>query len=132
MQIHVRTDSHVAGNAKLTHHVATVVMNALGRFRKRITRVEVYFSDENSSQKFGDDDKRCVMEARLAGLHPVAVSHQSSSLEYALDNAADKLAKSLGRTLARRDDPKGRTSYAGDRSVRPGAHDVDSVHSAQG
>ena len=130
MQIHVSTDSHIAGNAKLTHHVATVVMNALGRFRKRTTRVEVYFSDENSSQKFGDD-KRCVMEARLAGLHPIAVSHQSSSLEYALDNAADKLAKSLGRTLARRDGPKGRTSYAGDRWVRAGAHDVDSVHSAK-
>ena len=115
MQIHVSTDSHIAGNAKWTHHVASVVMNTLGRFRKRITRVEVYFSDENSSQKFGDDDKRCVMEARLAGLQPIAVSHQGSSLEYALDNAADKLAKSLGRTLARRDDPKGRTSYAGDR-----------------
>ena len=94
MQIHVRTDSHITGNAKLTHHVATVVM-MLRPFQKKITRVEVYFSDENSSQKFGDDDKRCVMEARLAGLQPIAVSHQSSSLEYALDNAADKLAKTL-------------------------------------
>jgi ribosome-associated translation inhibitor RaiA len=54
------------------------------------------------------------MEARLAGLQPITVSDDASSLEQALDGAAAKLEKTLNRTLGRLDDPKGRTSYAGD------------------
>lgn len=102
MQILVNTDSHIEGSAKLTHEVETIVQQALGRFGERITRIEVYLSDENSSQKFGDTDKRCVMEARLGGLRPITVSHQGSSLDQALGGAADKLEKTLKRTLGRK------------------------------
>ena len=93
-----------------------VVEDALGRFNDRITRVEVHLTDENGIQKSGDSDKRCVMEARLAGMQPITVSAEGSSLEQALDGAANKLEKTLKRTLGRLDDPKGRTSYAGDPS----------------
>ena len=116
MQIHVNTDSHIKGSAKLTHDVETVVEHAVRRFGDRITRVDVHLSDQNSRQKHGDNDKRCVMEARLAGLQPITVSHQGSSLEQAIDGAADTLQQTLKRTLARRDAPQGRTSYAGDQS----------------
>jgi ribosome-associated translation inhibitor RaiA len=108
MQIQVNTDNHIAGSAKLTHEVETVVESALRRFGDRITRVEVHLSDENSSQKSGDNDKRCVIEARLAGLQPTTVSHQGSSLEQAVDGAADKLKKTLKRTLGRLKSTKGR------------------------
>lgn len=103
MQIQVNTDNHTEGSAELTRQVEAVVEGALGRFGNRITRVEVHLSDENSSQKFGDKDKRCVMEARLAGLQPIIGSHQGSSLEQALAGAADTLEKTLKRTLARKD-----------------------------
>ena len=101
MQILVSTDNHINGSAELVHRVEVVIDVALGHFGDRITRVEVYLSDENGSQKFGNDDKRCVLEARLAGLKPIAVSHKGASLEQALKRAADKLAKTLMRTLGR-------------------------------
>jgi len=56
------------------------------------------------------------MEARVAGLQPINVSADGSSLEQALDSAADILEKTLKRTLGRLDDPKGRLSYAGDQA----------------
>ena len=62
MQIQVNTDRHIEGTAKLTDEVETIVQHALARYDNRITRVEVFLSDENSSQKFGDSDKRCVIE----------------------------------------------------------------------
>jgi len=117
MQIQINTDNHVAGGEKLTRQVEAVVEGALGRFSDRITRVEVHLSDENSSSKSGDHDKRCVMEARLADLQPITVSDQGATLEQALDGAADKLEKTLKRTLGRLDDHKGRTSYGGDQTI---------------
>jgi len=103
MQILVNTDDHTDGNSELTHQVEAVVEAALGRFRDRITRVEVHLADDNGRQKFGDNDKLCVMEARLAGIPPIAVSHTGSSLEQALDGAAGTLEKTLKRTLGRKD-----------------------------
>jgi DNA-directed RNA polymerase specialized sigma24 family protein/ribosome-associated translation inhibitor RaiA len=102
MQILVNTDSHIKGSATLSQEVETTVQQALGRFADRITRVEVHLSDENSSQKFGDADKRCAIEARLGGLQPILVSHLGSSLEHAVSGAADKLEKTLKRTLGRK------------------------------
>jgi DNA-directed RNA polymerase specialized sigma24 family protein len=102
MHILVNTDRHIEGSATLTREVEAVVQQVLGRFGDRITRVEVFLSDENSSQKFGDADKRCVIEARLGGIQPITVSHQGSSLDQALGGAADKLEKTLKRTLARK------------------------------
>jgi ribosome-associated translation inhibitor RaiA len=116
MQIQVNTDNHTAGSADLTQQVEGVVEGALGRFSDRITRVEVHLTDESSSKKTSDNDKRCVMEARLGGLQPITVSAEGSTLEQSLNAAADKLEKALKRTLSKRDDPKGRMSYAGDQS----------------
>lgn len=117
MQIQVNTDNHITGTADLTRQVNGVVEGTLGRFSDRITRVEVHLTDENGSQKTGESDKRCVMEARLAGLQPITVSAEGSSLEQALNGAADKLERTLKRTLGRLDDPKGRTSYAGNETT---------------
>lgn len=102
MQILVNTDNNIEGSTKLTQNVETAVQHAVGRYSDRITRVEVFLSDENSPQKSGEDDKRCVIEARLGGLQPITVSHQGSSLSQAIDGAADKLEKTLKRTLGRK------------------------------
>lgn len=103
MKILVKTDNHIQGGAELTRLVETTVAGALHRFGDRITRVEVHLSDRNSREKHGDNDKRCVMEARLAGLQPITVSHQGASLEQVLAGAADTLEKTLKRTLGRKD-----------------------------
>jgi ribosomal subunit interface protein len=117
MHIQVNTDNHIEGSAELTRQVEAVIEGTLGRFGDRITRVEVHLSDESNSAKSRDSDKRCVLEARLAGLQPIAVSHEGATLAQALDGAADKLQRTLDRTLQRRDAARGRMSSGGDRSI---------------
>lgn len=73
------------------------------RFGDQITRVEVHLSDENSDKKSGKKDKRCLIEARLAGLQPLAVSHEAATMEHAVDGAVDKLMRSIDTTLGKLD-----------------------------
>jgi hypothetical protein len=100
MHIQVNSDSSVAGHERLVAHVTGVVENALGRFREQVSRVEVHLSDEDS-HKNGQEDKRCMMEARVEGRQPTAVTHQAATLEQAVVGAADKLKRSLESTLER-------------------------------
>ncbi len=62
--------------------------------------MEVHVSDVNGP-KSGQDNKRCVMEARLEGRKPTAVTHQATTLEQAVDGAANKLKRSIESTLGR-------------------------------
>jgi len=116
MQIHVNTDKNIKGSAELTRKVEDVVQSTLDWMSRRITRVEVFLRDVDGSGKSVGDDKRCLMEARLAGLQPISVSDDGPTLEQAYTGAASKLEKTLKRTLERLDDPKGRTSFAGNQT----------------
>ncbi len=117
MQVQLNTDNHTENHAKLTDYVESLVKDALERFSGRITSVHVHLTDENSDQKSGSYDKRCVMEARVSGRQPVTVSAAAPSVDQALVGAIDKLEKSLGSIFDRLDHAKGRTSFAGDEPV---------------
>lgn len=117
MLVLVKTDNHVDGGAELTADVESVVIDSLSRFKDRITRIEVKFFDDNSREKAGTDDIRCVMEARLAGLDPMIVSHEAANIPQATDGAVDKLKKMLDRTLGKLGHRKGRTSFGGDQVI---------------
>ncbi|WP_397570170.1 HPF/RaiA family ribosome-associated protein [Schlesneria sp. T3-172] len=114
MKIQVTTDNHTMKTPELKKHVEDALETALKRFGDRVTRVEVHLSDENSSVKNSDTDKRCVMEARLAGLQPMAVTAEAAAIEKAIADAAEKLERRIGSTVDRLNDPKGRTSFAGE------------------
>lgn len=101
MQIQVNTDHNIEGSDRLAQQVEAIVGDALDRFGSQITRVEVHLSDENSDKKFGAEDKRCLLEARLAGLQPISVSDQAATLEQAVEGAVEKLKHSLDSTLGR-------------------------------
>ena len=103
MQVQVHTDSSINGSDSLTNAVEAAVQGAVRRWTPRITRVEVHLSDVNR-RKGGADDKRCLMEARLGGLQPVAVTHLAGTLPEAIDGAAEKLKKSLESVLGRLND----------------------------
>lgn len=103
MLIQVNTDSNIEGDDALTQQVEAVVRDALDRHSEQITRVAIHLSDENSDKKFGTEDKRCLLEARLAGLQPISVSHQAATLEQAVDGAVEKLKRSLDSTRGRLD-----------------------------
>ena len=98
MHIEFSTDNKTGGNDKLAAHVKSVVQGALGRFSDRITRVEVHLSDLNS-EKGGHDDKRCMMEVRLEGRQPTAVTHQAATFEQAISGATGKLKRSVESAL---------------------------------
>ncbi len=100
MQVLTHTDNSVHGDARMSEIVETVVIGALERFAAQITRVDVHLSDENQA-KGGDDDKRCLMEAKVEGRPSLAVSHKAATLEEAINGAADKLARSLESSLSR-------------------------------
>lgn len=102
MQIQVNTDSNIEGDADLVRRVTDTLAKSLDRFSEQVTRVEVHLSDQNSDQRSGAKDKRCVLEARLAGVQPISVSDEAALVDHAVSGAADKLVRSLDRTLARR------------------------------
>ncbi len=101
MQVQVNTDNNVQGE-DLVARINTMVAQGLERFSERVTRVEVHLSDQNG-QKAGDDDKRCLLEARVAGMQPVAVSHQAPAMQQAIDGALDKLRRALDSALGKQE-----------------------------
>lgn len=101
MLVQVNTDSNIEGASALAEQVEAALRDQLDHHSQKITRVEVHLRDENSDKKFGARDMRCLLEARLAGLQPISVSHRAASLEQAIDGAAEKLRRTLDRSLGR-------------------------------
>lgn len=122
MQIQVNTDHNVEGHEALIRWAGSEVSHTLGHFSDHITRVEVHLSDENSG-KSGDDDKRCLMEARLSAHQPLAVSHHAASVDEAFRGAAGKLKRALESTLGRLKDHHGRDSIRGNEGAEDSAAD---------
>jgi hypothetical protein len=101
MQIQTNTDRNIAGHEALAQTVEGILQRLLARFSEQITRVEVHLSDENSSAKSGMADKRCLLEARLAGQQPVSVSEQAQTVESAVTGAAHKMVHLLDSELGK-------------------------------
>jgi len=116
MLVQVNTDNHIKGGEELARRVEAEVEGTLVRFGEQITRVEVHLHDENGP-KGGDRDLRCLMEARVAGHQPVAVSCAAASLDDAVAGAVDKLEKALDHLFDKLTNHKGRTSFGGDQAI---------------
>ncbi len=116
MLVQVRSDNHIAATEKLSKWIEDEVKSALERFEPQVTRVEVYLADENS-HKDSSVDKRCTLEARLAGIDPIAVTKQAGAVEEAFDSALETLVLTLDSRLGRLYDPKGQTSMGGDQTI---------------
>lgn len=101
MLIQVNTDRNIDGDETLSREVEAVVGDALDPFSDRITRVEVHLSDENSDKKSGAADIRCVLEMRIEGLRPIAVSHDAETAREAVMGAAQRARRSVDSTLAK-------------------------------
>ncbi len=66
----------------------------LDNFIEHISRLEVHLSDEDG-KKQGPNDKRCLLEARLNGRKPIAVSDNGDNYEQAIFGASSKLVNAL-------------------------------------
>ena len=100
MQIQINSDHHIVASPELAGRIQTLLRDALDRYSDRITRVEVHLNDLNSV-KGGSNDKRCLIEARLAGLGPVDVNHEAPNLEVAIDGAMEKLERAIEHKLGK-------------------------------
>ena len=100
MQIQINSDRNIEGREALADQVRGVVESALSRVSDHITRVEVHLSDENGNRS-GQNDQRCMIEVRLEGRQPVAVTQQAGTLDEAVNGASAKLARAIESTLGR-------------------------------
>ncbi|MGM0408431.1 MAG: HPF/RaiA family ribosome-associated protein [Bacteroidota bacterium] len=100
MIIQVNTDNNVKGSEGLKSHFTSIISEELSRFSKHITRIEVHLSDENS-HKESLNDKRCMLEARIEGKQPIAVTNHANNHDQSLSGAIDKLKASLDTIFGR-------------------------------
>ena len=101
MQIQVNTDKNISGHEALAQSVEDTLRHVLARFADHITRLEVHLSDEDSTSKTGAIDKRCLLEARLSGREPTAVSELALTTEQAVTGAAHKMVSLLDSELGK-------------------------------
>ena len=100
MQIQFNTDKNVTGSEEFIASSTSIISEELSRFSAQITRLEIHLSDEDGN-KDGLNDKRCMVEARLAGMKPIAVIDHANTLEQAISGALDKLKTSLENITGR-------------------------------
>jgi ribosome-associated translation inhibitor RaiA len=97
MRVLVNSDNSVNIPSELAGEIAEAIEKAMRLFADDITRVEVHLGDVNA-ERGGAADKRCMLEARLAGLKPIAVDHHASTLQQAFSGALAKLQRNLQST----------------------------------
>ncbi|MBU2946560.1 HPF/RaiA family ribosome-associated protein [Zobellia uliginosa] len=100
MKVLFNTDKTISGSEKGQHYFTSMVEERLRNYEADITRVEVHLSDENG-KKEGPNDVRCLLETRIGGRQPLAVSSQANTVEHALSTAIDKLSATLETTLGK-------------------------------
>ena len=100
MTIQFNTDKNLSVHEAFGSKLEDLLKAQLKRFSEYISRLEVHLSDENGS-KAGINDKRCLLEARIEGKQPIAVTGFGNTYELALDGAIDKLKASLDTIIGK-------------------------------
>lgn len=100
MTIQFNTDNHVSGNQAHVQPLIAEIEHGLKHFSDHITRVEVHLHDENGN-KNAPGDKRCMLETRLQGKQPIAVSHNGDSHEDAVKGAVERMKTMLDRAISK-------------------------------
>ncbi len=100
MTIQLNADNNLNIHESFGEKLKDLLTEELSRYSEHITRLEVHLSDENGG-KDGLNDKRCMLEARLEGRQPIAVTANADTHEQSVAAATDKLKKSLDTILGR-------------------------------
>ena len=102
MKIQINTDKNISGQDALAQSVEDVLRSDLSHFSDQITRIEVHLSDESSSAKSSMTDKRCLLEVRLAGERPIAISEHAETIWEAVTAATQQMVNLLETELVKR------------------------------
>ncbi len=100
MKIQFNTDKTISGEQRNEHYFTSLIADELKRFDTNISRIEVHLSDQNG-KKEGMNDILCLLEARIEGRQPIAVSCQADTVEHAVSCAIEKLKASLETIFGR-------------------------------
>jgi ribosome-associated translation inhibitor RaiA len=103
MKVQVNTSNDIDNKEALESWASDYLNEHLGRFDQDITSIEVQMTDENHAAKGGGVDKRCMMEARVNGREPIAVTNYAPDQNLAFRGAADKLGKALEHAFGKLD-----------------------------
>jgi ribosome-associated translation inhibitor RaiA len=100
MTIQVNTDKNIEGSDRLEKFIDEKMNHALKRFDGKLTRIEIFLSDQNG-EKSGADDIQCIIEARPKGTKPITVTARNANLDLAIGDGIDKIKAALTRALER-------------------------------
>ena len=98
MQVLVNCNDPICCDENLFQRVEGVIAGTLERFGEHLFRVEVRLRDL-SSEKPGDRDKVCSLEARMTDTVSVVAEHDAPTLTEAIHVAAGKLERLVSRQL---------------------------------
>jgi ribosome-associated translation inhibitor RaiA len=102
MKVQVNTSNDIENKDALEQWANEYLNEQLARFDQDISSIEVQMTDENHSAK-GGVDKRCMLEARVNGRAPVAVTHYAADQNAAFRGATEKLAHALDHAFGKLD-----------------------------
>ncbi len=96
MQIILHNDDTIHGFESAQAFAEDVIGKALHGMADRLTRVEIWVSDENGP-KGGPENKKCSIEAHPSGRKPVGVHAHGPDVPSVMRTAAKKLARVLDK-----------------------------------
>ncbi|MEC5292716.1 hypothetical protein VSX64_19030 [Aurantimonas sp. C2-6-R+9] len=105
MDIEIRTDSNIDGDADMVEKAKNEVEKSLGRFDAHVTSIHIHFSDA-SAGKEGLEDIQCMIEARMEGRKPEAVTEKASTTDKALGSAIGKMRRLLDSEIGKMRDAR--------------------------
>ena len=100
MTIQINTDKTITGEKRSIDFFTSQIAEALQRFESHITRIEVHLKDENG-KKEGFNNISCLLEARLEGRQPIAITNQADTVDLAVTGAIDKIKTAIETILGR-------------------------------
>jgi hypothetical protein len=90
MIILINTDKNLQENEAKREALKMLIRQEMKPFIPHISRIEVHLTDENGA-KSGFDDKRCLMEVRMLGRLPMAVTAHAETEDFAVAAALEIL-----------------------------------------
>ena len=103
MKVQVNTSNDIENKNALESWASDYLNEQLARFDQDLTSIEVQITDENHAARGGGVDKRCMMEARVAGRAPIAVTNYAADQNVAFRGAAEKLEHALDHAFGKLD-----------------------------
>ena len=100
MTIQINTDNTLNSDKQQQDFFKSQITESLKRQQSHITRIEVHLKDENG-KKDGLNDVSCMLEARLEGRQPIAVTYQTDTAELAVSGAIEKIKTAIGSILGK-------------------------------